>query len=251
MPDAALAIAFRCTAAAVTGELLSQIEALPRAPVAEAGPLVLRQDFDGASDTIIDVGVLTDDLSGYDPAEPFGYWDIPNAGQPLQDCLDPPGPPGADDERTLRLAVTDGVARTQMIGLEKFRRPGPLLAVPLNELQVMIDLDASDPLFLWRFARADERFHENSRVQSWSVLDLYSIYRGHDYSFYLDDDRPRRAGRGRRGYPRPGPGPGAARWRSWGAAGPARRPGTDAWTRSPSWRSPGLPGRRRPAAGPG
>ena len=185
-----LAIAFRRTAAAVTGELLSQIEALPRAPVAEAGPLVLRQDFDGASDTIIDVGVLTDDLSGYDPAEPFGYWDIPNAGQPLQDCLDPPGPPGVDDERTLRLAVTDGVARTQMIGLEKFRRPGPLLAVPLNELQVMIDLDASDPLFLWRFARADERFHENSRVQSWSVLDLYSIYRGHDYSFYLDDDRP-------------------------------------------------------------
>jgi hypothetical protein len=184
-----LADAFRRTAAALTEELLTQIGALPRTPVAEAGPLVLRQAFDGASDTIVDVGVLTDDLSGYDPAEPFGSWDIPNAGQPLQDCLDPAGTPDQDDERTLRLAVTDDFARTQMIGLEKFRRPGPMLAVPLDELQVMIDLDAKDPLFLWRFARANERFHEISRVWSWSVLDSYSIYRDHDCSFYLDDDR--------------------------------------------------------------
>ena len=186
----ALAGAFRRIVAALTSELLSQIDALPRGLATQADPLVLRQVFDGAANTIIDVGVLTDDLSAYDPADPFGRWDIANAGQPLQDCLDPPGPPVEDDERTLRLAVTDDLARTQMIGLEKFRRRGPLLTVPLNELQVMIDLDADDPLFLWRFARANERLHENSLVQSWSTLDNYSIYRDHDYSFYLDDDRP-------------------------------------------------------------
>jgi hypothetical protein len=185
-----LASAFRRTAAAVTGELLMQVEALPRGPAAAADPVVLQQAFDGVAGTIINVGVLTDDLSGYDPADPFGRWDIPNAGQPLQDCLDPPGPPAEDDDRTLRLAVTDDLARTYMIGIERFRRSGPLLAVPLNDLQVMIDLDADDPLFLWRFAQANERFRDNSMVQAWSVLDTYSIYRGHDYSFYLDDDRP-------------------------------------------------------------
>lgn len=184
-----LARAFRRTAAALAQELLSAIDADPRSPFTEAGPLMLRQVFDGVSGTIIDVGVLTDDLSDYDPADPFGYWNIPNAGQPLQDCLDPPGPPGEDDERTLRLAVTDDLARIQRIGLEDSRRPGPLLTVPLNELQVMIDLDASDPLFLWRFARAHERFHEATWVQFWSVLDAYSIYRSHEESFYLNDER--------------------------------------------------------------
>lgn len=186
-----LADAFRRTAAAVSSELLSQVEAVPRGPAEPtADPLVLRQIFDAKAGTIIDVGVLSDDLSGYDPTDPFGQWNIPNAGRPLQDCLDPPGPPGEDDEHTLRLAVTDGLARSQIIALESSRRPGPLLSVPLDDLQVMVDLDAGDPLFLWRFARANEDFHEKSRVLSWSVLDTYSLYRDNDYSFYLSDDRP-------------------------------------------------------------
>jgi len=187
----ALADAFRQTAAAMTGELLTELGATPRDPVVPtADPLVLRQGFNGADGTIIDVGTLTDDLSGYDPADPFGAWNIPNAGKPLQDCLDPPGPPDENDDRTLRLAVTDDVARMRLIALEPPRRPGPLLTVPLNELQVMTDLDADDPLFLWRFARASDRFHETSLVQQWSVLDTYAIYRDNDYSFYLSDDRP-------------------------------------------------------------
>jgi hypothetical protein len=81
----------------------------PAAPTAD--PLIVRQGFDGADGTIIDAGVLTDDLSGYDPADPFGARTIPNAGKPLQDCLDPRGPPDENDDRILRLAVTDDVAR--------------------------------------------------------------------------------------------------------------------------------------------
>jgi hypothetical protein len=186
-----LAEAFRRTAAGVCGELLTHVQALPRGTsLPGPDPFVLLQAFDGASGTIIDVGVLTDDLADYDPDQPFGYWNIPNAGRPLQDALDPPGPARDDDERTLRLAVTDDVARIYMIGLEPSRRSGPLLTVPLNELEVMIDLDAQDPLFLWRFAQANERFHEQSHVLEWSVLDAYSIYKKNDYSFYLSDERP-------------------------------------------------------------
>jgi hypothetical protein len=183
-----LAVAFRRAAFAFTSEALIMIGALPRAPLAPVGPLILRQAFNGASDTIIEVGLLTDDLSGYDHGEPFGSWDIPNAGRPLQDYLDPPGRPRDDDDRTLRLAITDDLARTYMIGLEKSRRAGPLLGIPVNELQVLIDLDGSDPLFLWRFAWANQQLHETTRVQSWSVLDTYSIYRDHDNSFYLNDE---------------------------------------------------------------
>ena len=183
--------AFRQTAAAMTGDLLSEMGAVPRsAPMPAADPLVLRQGFDGVADTIIDVGVLTDELADYDPANPFGRWNIPNAGQPLQDCLDPPGPPDANDDRTLRLAVTDDVARTRLIALEPPRRPGPLLTVPLNELQVMISMDAGDPLFLWRYAQASDRFHKDTLVQEFSVLDTYAIYRDNQYSFYLNDRKP-------------------------------------------------------------
>ena len=186
-----LAGAFRLTAAALAGELMTQMGALPLGlAVPTADPLVLRQRFQGAAGTIIEVGVLTDDLSDYDSANPFGTWNIPNMGQPLQDVLDPPGPPGEDDIRTLRLAITDDVGRAGMVGLEASRRPGPLLTVPLNELQVMVDLDADDPLFLWRFARANERFHDATVVMEWSVLDTYAIYRDSQYSFYLSDDEP-------------------------------------------------------------
>ena len=187
----ALAEAFRQTVGERVGDLLRGLGAVPLGPAAPAAdPLVLRQCFGGAANTIIDVGVLTDDLSGYNPAEPFGRWDIPDLGGRLQDCLDPPGDPDEDDYHTLRLAVTDGVARDTFLGLEPFRRPGPLLMLTLDELQVMIDLDRSDPLFLWRFARADERFHETTQILEFAKLDTYAIYRRNDRSFYLDDDRP-------------------------------------------------------------
>src|ERR1035441_10391835 len=56
-----LAGAFRRTAAALTEELLAQVDALPRASAALAGPLVLPPAFDGASDTVIGVGLRVDD----------------------------------------------------------------------------------------------------------------------------------------------------------------------------------------------
>ena len=121
-----LAGAFRLTAAALAGELMTQMGALPLGPAAPTtDTLVLRQQFQGAAGTIIDVAVLTDDLSDYDAASPFGTWNIPNMGQPLQDVLDSPGPPGEDDNRTLRVAITNDVARTGMVGLEASGGPGP------------------------------------------------------------------------------------------------------------------------------
>jgi len=189
--DAMLAEAFRLTALTLATELLTLIQALPRdAPMPGTDPRVLCQDFDAASGTIDRVGVLTDGMAGYDPADPFGMSDIENLGKPLQDSLDPPGDPDENDDRTLRLAMTDDIARGAVMGLRPSRRPGPFLHVPLDELQVMIDLDADDPLFLWQFARASERYHATTVVQQSSVLDTYAIYRDSDYSFYLSDHEP-------------------------------------------------------------
>ena len=53
----------------------------------------------------------------------------------------------------------------------------------------MVELDGADPLFLWRFAQADEKLYDQASVHSFSKLDNYGLYRDHDCSYYLSDDR--------------------------------------------------------------
>lgn len=187
----ALASAFHLATVSQAQQTLIRMGAKPLgAPEPTASSLVTRQQFQGEANTIIDVGILTDNFSDYNPEDPFGHWDA-MPGAVLQEILDPDGPPSPDDECTFRLAVTDGVARQTFIGIQARRRPGPLLVVSLDELKVMTTLDGEDPLFLWRFAEAQDALHEAIRVFTFSVLDEYAIYRQHEQSYYLsDDERP-------------------------------------------------------------
>ena len=65
-----------------------------------------------------------------------------------------------------------------------------MLAMRLDELSVIADLDGTDPLFLWNFAEARRRLRATTEVVAFSTLDVYALYRGHDYSFSLSDERP-------------------------------------------------------------
>lgn len=183
-----LAAAFRNVVAYETATLLDLIGATPEGEWQPAGPLILRRKFKGKANTIFDVAILTDDLSGYDPAEPYGSWVNHTAGTTLQDVLDVPPAAANCTKRLLRLAVTDGVGRQTMFGFGERRTITPFLWTPLDELRVMIELDGSDPLFLWRFADAEDRLHDHARVMSFSVLDTYAVYRDNEQSFYLSDD---------------------------------------------------------------
>ncbi|MEV0598505.1 hypothetical protein AB0I82_04260 [Streptomyces sp. NPDC050315] len=151
-------------------------------------PLVMRRRFTFAQDKILDLAVVTDDLSSYDDAEPLGHWPVDDVGLRAQNIVDPPGEPQPDDPRTLRIIVDETLGRSSFVGLTDHRRPGPILVAPLEALQVMADLDGADPLFLWRFGQAETQLHQNIRVFSWSTLDNYSLYREHDHSYYLSDD---------------------------------------------------------------
>ena len=167
--------------------LLDLIGAQPEGEWERVDDLVLRRRFNGAANTVIDVGVLTDDLTDYDAGEPYGAWPNHAAGMTLQDTLDVAPEPADAGKRLLRLAVTDGVARYTMYGFGEAHTEIPFLWVPLDELRVMIELDGGDPLFLWRFAQAQDKLHEHARVMSFAVLDTYAIYRDNDQSFYLGD----------------------------------------------------------------
>jgi len=184
-----LAQAFRQQVVEQTSQLLALFGAEPIGPADNTDdPLITRRRFTMAGDKFIDLAVVTDDLSGYSVDEPFGPWDVTKLGERVQDLIDPPGDV-PEDSQTLRLIVNEGVGRSIFLGLQKRRRTGPMLMVLLEDLRVMIELDGGDPLFLWRFAQADNRLHDEVQVLSWSKLDNYAIYRDNDRSYYLGDDR--------------------------------------------------------------
>lgn len=65
-----------------------------------------------------------------------------------------------------------------------------LLATTVDDLDIIIQREAPDPLGLWYFAQASDRLHQRCRVMSFSKLDEYSAYVGHGHGFYFGDDRP-------------------------------------------------------------
>jgi hypothetical protein len=169
--------------------LLMLSGATPAGPAQKTSDdLISRRTFTFAQDKILDVAVLMDDLSDYDDADPSGYWPNRDLGLRVQNVIDPVGPSLPEDARTLRLIINEGVGRSSFLGLTDPRRSGPVLLMSLSDLQVMSELDGTDPLFLWRFAQAETELHEATRVQSWSTLDNYGLYRNCNYSYYVSDD---------------------------------------------------------------
>ncbi|MFD8214470.1 hypothetical protein ACFV2U_12215 [Streptomyces sp. NPDC059697] len=172
-----------------TSRLLTLCGAVPTEPAQQAGDdLITRRSFAFAEDKILDLAVVMDDLSDYDDTNPADHWPIRDLGLRVQNVIDPVGPPLPEDARTLRLIINEGVGRSSFLGLADQRRSGPVVVTSLSDLQVMAELDGSDPLFLWRFAQAETELHETTRVQSWSALDNYGLYRNCEYSYYVSDD---------------------------------------------------------------
>jgi len=151
--------------------------------------LVIHRKFAITEDKFIDLFVITDDFSGYSHDEPVGTWDPGDLGHRLQEVIDSPEDSNEDDVNTLRLIVFETIGRNVFIGLEAMRRQGPYLMMNLDELQVMIELDGQDPLFLWGFALADLKLDETTNVLAWTKLDRYACYRKYRNSYYFSDER--------------------------------------------------------------
>lgn len=151
--------------------------------------LIIYRKFAFTEDKFIDLFVVTDDFSDYSHDDPSGTWDPGNLGHRLQRVIDSPDDSNEADANTLRLIVFETIGRNVFIGLEAMRRQGPSLMMTLDELQVMIELDGHDPLFLWRFAQADLKLDETMNVLSWTKLDRYACYRKYRNSYYFSDDR--------------------------------------------------------------
>lgn len=62
------------------------------------------------------------------------------------------------------------------------------IALTAPSLEV-IAFHEHDSLALDRYARSVRKLRQNTHVMSFSPLDLFALYRDHDHSFYLNDDR--------------------------------------------------------------
>ncbi|MEH7114565.1 hypothetical protein V7124_19695 [Neobacillus niacini] len=60
------------------------------------------------------------------------------------------------------------------------------LMMSLNDLEVVSLLEGGDSLHLYKFARAKKRVE--SEIHTWGFLDIYSLYRFKDKSFYFSDE---------------------------------------------------------------
>ncbi|MCK1807074.1 MULTISPECIES: hypothetical protein [unclassified Micromonospora] len=186
---AELAEAFRLEVARQTVWVLGLFGMRPIAPLDRGqDPLVARQRFEFAGDKILDLAVITDDLDGYDPNDPYGMWNVPNLSERVHDVIDPARDPVPEDSNTLRLILQEPLGRGYVLGLMPSRLSGPILMARLSELEVIAALDGNDPLALWRFAEAESRLEQSTRVVSFGALDSYGLYRSHEYSYYLSDD---------------------------------------------------------------
>lgn len=180
----------------------STAESLERMGIATAGKAPIRPPdgilmADGLygfdTDKVLYACVLSDDLAGYDRDVVFGMRPFLDISAALRDQFDSvatyvfsrPQPPN----ELLVLILVNGVGRGWSMGQSEPNRDTPyselLLCVP--ELEILSHLECRKNLFLWKFALASSRLHDECEVTGFGKLNEYGCFRDHDYSFYLSD----------------------------------------------------------------
>jgi hypothetical protein len=151
------------------------------------------QFFRFDSDKIAHVVSIVDPLVDYLPGEPFGSFDASAIQTELDarfievnEAVRAKGTPNI-----LHVIVSARLGREFFIGIRKeaVDAGSAVLIFSSDELDVITRLEAPEPLGLWRFATSLTRLQDSTRVQSFSQLDEYAIYREHDSSFYLSDEK--------------------------------------------------------------
>lgn len=93
------------------------------------------------------------------------------------------------DSRLLTLITYDCVGRQQLFGFEEPQEKELLLALSANHFIQLASTEKWNRLSLWKFAKSYEQFQQSTMTTPFSdTLDMYSVYKAQDESFYLSDD---------------------------------------------------------------
>jgi hypothetical protein len=152
-------------------------------------PTLISRMFCIEEDIYLHLLIVSDDLSNYSEEDPSAGWSLEDLSKKVQGIVDSPDQYQRNEGETLTLVVIQSIGRFATFGHNSSGSAGPVLVLQLDELQVILEIDGDDPLVLWRFAQAVSKLHLTTKVLTFSALDTYALYRGHENSFYLGDEK--------------------------------------------------------------
>lgn len=96
--------------------------------------------------------------------------------------------PSMKDHKFLSLVTYDCMGRNMFIGFGAPQKDELRLSFSMHQFNFLCSSEKWDNLSLWKFAKSYEIFSKTTQSTSTDTLDMYSIYKAKDESFYFGDD---------------------------------------------------------------
>lgn len=96
--------------------------------------------------------------------------------------------PSMKDHKFLSLVTYDCMGRNMFIGFGAPQKDELRLSFSMHQFNFLCSSEKWDNLSLWKFAKSYEIFSKTTKSTSTDTLDMYSIYKAKDESFYFGDD---------------------------------------------------------------
>lgn len=96
--------------------------------------------------------------------------------------------PSMKDYKFLSLVTYDCMGRNMFIGFGAPQKDELRLSFSMHQFNFLCSSEKWENLSLWKFAKSYEIFSKTTKSTSTDTLDMYSIYKAKDESFYFGDD---------------------------------------------------------------
>lgn len=96
--------------------------------------------------------------------------------------------PSMKDHKILSLVTYDSMGRNMFFGLDAPQRDELRLSFSLHQFNLLCFSEKWHNLSLWKFAKSYELFSQKTHLVLSDTLDIYSIYKSQNESFYFGDD---------------------------------------------------------------
>ena len=147
------------------------------------------------TDKLAHVQIIVDNASNYDRDEVFGHWVNKELVEKLEtrreniskQLLDDPN---INCSKVLLVIVLGGIGRFTQLGIKNDPDNTLTVAMSAEDLEILSNLRDYDSLTIWKYAGAEERFHQLSHVSlgMFSFLDVFALYLNYHHSFNLSDE---------------------------------------------------------------
>jgi hypothetical protein len=157
------------------------------------GPPIEEALFMIDSDKAAFVQLLTDDLRDFDCDQPCGTWNHDDLEKRAQERADVvvewlTGAGHSYCKNVLVMYVLASIGRDIVFGVSGEAPNSRTIVLSAQDIEIITQLRECDNLTLWKFTEADSRLRQQREILSFDFLDLYSVYKAHQESFYLSDD---------------------------------------------------------------